>query len=357
MRRFNIAYILGCVAVVSASLQSCQTRTENIVNLNVITKPYSLHVSDTLGEIFSTNDGELIYPLRTTGTGPIEALGTSGRFRLMVPLSKSALFVDDGGDGMNANFNPAYRDLNPAAFGNTMFIHLPSYNDTGEIVRDRLYVASSQGRGMVYNDSNAQDPSKWYQVNDNALPVGGSITSFTLLDNGILVAFDDVSRKIYLKRGLQSAWVAAAGSGLPTGGRMFIMHQSNSILAVKMDDAAGNDIWRSTDEGRSFTMLPALPVDDMTCATAAFDKVIVVGTRSNGIFRFTGNDWEQSTVGLVANMRVEGITFKTNKFKGEKEGEYIFIATNKGVFRSDDNGQSWIDIKVPSITGVFTAIE
>ena len=361
MRRFNIAYITGCVAVVAASLQGCQTRTENIVNLNVITKPYSLHVSDTAGEIFSTNDGELIYPLHTSGTGPIEALGTTGKYRLMVPKSKSFLFVDDGGDGDYVNFNPVYGDLNPSAFGNTMFINLPAYNDTGAKVKDRLYVASSKGSGIAYSDENAQKDSTWYLESGPNLPAAPSATSFTLLDNGILVAFDDVTRKIYIKRDLQSPWDAMGASGLPPAGvgRMYIIHQSNSILAVKLDDAADNNIWRSTDEGKNFTKLPDLPVDDMTCAVAAFDKVIVVGTRANGVFRLAGqNTWEPTTNGLLANTRIEAMTFKTNKFKGEgREGNYIFIATNKGVYRSDDNGQSWIDIKAPSISQVFTAIE
>lgn len=360
MRRFNKAYIIGCGALVVASLVGCQTRTENIVNLNVITKPYSLQFSDTSGEIYSTNDGELIYPLRTSGTGPIEALGTTGNSRLMVPTSKSFLFVDDAGEGQNTNFNPVYGNINSSAFGNSMFINLPGYVDSGAVVKDRIYIASSEGRGIAYNDYNAQKDSVWFLVPDDALPASGSITSFAKLDNGTVIAFDDVSRKVYRKPDLGTKWQAAKSTGLPSAGagRMYIVNQANNILAIKTGDATDNNIWRSTDGGDNFSMLPALGVDDMTCAIAAFDKVIVAGTRENGIFRLSGqNKWEQSTNGLVEGIRINAITYKTNKFKGEKEGQYIFIATNKGVFRSDDLGQSWINMESPSITGVFTTIE
>ena len=362
MRRFNIAYTVGSIALAAFSLQSCVSRTENLDNLNVITKPYSLYFADTLGLVYTTYNGERFDVLNSTQGVSVDALGTTGEFILMKMVNGTILFVDDGGQGNRHNFNPSYKNVNPAAFGPSVVLNLPKYNDTGAIKRDRVYVASSINKGIAYSDNNANYDSSWFHPGD--VELGSSVTSFAKLDNGTIVAFDDVSRGLWVKANLTSEWKSKPATGIAAAatGQMYIISQKNDILAV-MINGAGTDygIWRSTDGGNTFSKLPDInpsdPVKDITCAAAPFGKVLIACTRANGIWRLSGQGtWERASVGLKNNIRVYAISAKSNKFKNDKTGEYVFIATSDGLYRSDDLGQTWVRLEVPGSAPVFTAM-
>lgn len=370
MRRFNIAYTILFVAIMVLSLYSCVTRTENLDNINVITKPYSVYFSDSNGLIFTTYDGERIVPHNASDDYPIEAINTSSKYVLMIKRNGLNVFIDDGGQGVNANFNPAYTFLNPAAFGPAMMINVPNYNDTGEIISDRVYVASSELKGVAFSDVDYNNDTAWRLDPSPNLP-GSGVTSFAYLDDGRLIAFDDVTRTMYVKPDFATNWQPINTSGLPaTGiGKMYIVKQKNDVLAIMLDgDASTNGIWRSSGANGSFSPLPTIPPPpgrthvNLTCAEAPFGKVVIACSDSSGIFRLDGQGtWQPANIGLLEGASVNGIAYHNNKFKttndaDKKVGEYIFIATTRGVYRSDDLGRSWIKLDVPTITDHFTAI-
>lgn len=350
MPRFNIVCTIGSIALAVFSLQSC-TRSTNADNINVITKPYSLHFADSMGTVYSTYDGERFDVLTATQGVPVEGLATTDKYILMKMMNGTIMFKDDGGQGSFNNFNPSYSFINPAAFGSTYVINLPNYNDSGAVKRDRIYIASNApgSKGIAYNDSNGT-ASEWFLVNEPGL--GTSVTSFAALENKAVVAFDDVSRAIWVKPDLATAWTSKTAAGLPGAGtgRMYIISQKNDIHAVMVDgDASNNGIYRSTDQGNSFAKLPDNPITpDITCAAAPFGKVLIACTRDNGVWRLSGQGaWERASIGLKNDIHVFGITFKSNKFKGGQQGEYVFIATSDGIYRSDDLGQTWIRLNAP----------
>lgn len=362
MRRLNIGYSLVLVTMLGALFQSCVPRTEGPDNLNVITKPYSLHFADTFGLIQSTYDGERFDVLNATQGLPVEALWTSDKYILMKMANNSILFVDDAGAGSTNNFNSAYKTLNPNAFGQTMLINLIDYNDSGKKKMDRIYIASDAGTGVAYNDSAGEYGTTWYSVTDTALS-GGKVTSYAKLDSKVVIAFDHVSRRVWAKTDLATEWHSRGGVGLPAAGTgpMFIISQKNDIYAVLINGASPTDrgVWRSTDEGNTFSKLPDLPnnIADITCAAAPFGKVLIVCTRDNGIWRFSGQGTWEYTFGLKTNTHVYGITSKSNLFKNQKAGEYVFVATSEGIYRSDDLGQNWVRLEnVPGAERRFVAI-
>ena len=356
MRRFNIAYTLGCVALAALTLQSCN-RSGGLDNLNVITKPYSLHFSDAKGLVYSTNDGQRfkIYP-GTDGIG-VQTLATTGNRILMVKESGTKLFVSDGGQGVHPNFNPTYDSINIDAFGPSLLINLPGYNDTVKAGKqDRVYLASNIGVGMVYSDYNGNIDSPWFRVGDAALD--SKVTSFARQASGAVVAFDNATRKIFIKSDLKTPWRKENATGLPaaTGSKMYIITQKNDILAVPI---GAGEIYHSANDGGSFSPLPPLPnsITDITCAAAPFGKVLIACTKNNGIWRLSGQGkWESASVGLETGAEVYAISFKSNVFKNEKAGEYVFVGTNKGLYRSDDLGQTWIRLDVTSENNTFTVV-
>lgn len=352
MRRFNIACAIGGAAMAVLSMTSCVSRTENLDNINVITKPYSLLFADAHGTLYSTYDGQKISIVPGTQGVPMMGLSSTDKYILMRP-NQGSLFVDDGGEGKNRNFNPSYMDVNPASFGPTFVLNIPNYNDTGAVIKDRLYVASSStaGRGLAYSDSNGLTRTSWLHETDVALE---GVTSLALLDNRTVVAFDDVSRRVYMKANLKTFWARQGAAGLPAAGtgNMFVLSHKNDILAVMINDI-NPGVWRSTDLGQNFTAMPAGLPADVSCAISAFGKVVIVGCATNGIWRLSGQGvWENSSIGLKSGSIVYGLAAKNNKFKNDKSGEYVYAATSDGLYRSDNLGQNWVKVEGPSVRDI-----
>ena len=62
---------------------------------------------------------------------------------------------------------------------------------------------------------------------------------------------------------------------------------------------------------------------------------------SQGIFRLVGNSFVPSNNGLVPFTTVYGIVGKQDTYKNNVVRQFVYIATNKGIFRSEDLGQNW----------------
>lgn len=365
MRRFNIVCTLSCVALAALSLQSCD-RTNGIDNNQVITKPYSLHFVDTLGNIYHTNDGVNFGSLNITDGVAAHAIAGSGPNVLFIKENSTILFASDGGEGMNTNFNPVYKQINPNAYIPTSVINLDGFIDTATGgPRDRIYVASNGT--LVYNDSNGRSGTPWIAEfnNDQNIPplsIGGA-TSIIQLENNTVVAYNETGSIIFTKENINAHWFQKNASGLAPDGRTFMVAKGDEIIVVCYDGNDAGKMWRSTDFGNNFSQLPIIntglpaPLDkitDITAVNGVFGKVLVACTRDNGIWRLSGqNVWEESSFGLEEDTRIYGITSKSNFYKNEAIREYIYLATSTGIYRSDDLGQNWIKVFDDN---VFTAI-
>lgn len=362
MRRFHTAYTFGCIALAAFTLQGCVSRTENLDNLNVITKPYSLHFADTAGLIYSTYDGQRFNVFSNTNGIAVDAIITSGNNVLMRTMNGTNVFVSES-DGDNTTFNVTFPDVNPVAFGPTMMINLPGYIDSGGKKYNRIYVASGTGKGIAYQDYDGHLDSAWLYARDTGLgDFTNRVTSFARQEKGAVVAFNTDNRRLWIKPDPATNWIPMSATGLPASGNVFIITQKNDILAVVHMGDTDWGIYRSTNDGVSFTKLPDImlagsTVKDITAAAAPFGKVLIACTRDNGIWRLSGQGvWEPSSIGLKNGARVYAIAAKDNVFKNDRKGEYVFIATSDGIYRSDDLGQTWVRLEVPAVKPVFTAM-
>lgn len=371
MRRIHSIYTLLCVALAVFALQSCQQKSMTEPPDGYVLKPYSLFAIDAKGLVWSTNDGER-FQQWTGGTQgvAVESIFTSGHRLLFRSLGGSVLHATepDTAAGMNLNSNPSYKAMNLASFGPSAVISLFEFNDTPKAgAVNRVYVASATG--AAWNDSNGAPNTVWF-VDGATEGITTGTTSFAQLANKKVVAYDDVSRAIYVRDNFGTfTWVRKAGNGLPAAGvgKTYIVSKGNDIVVVMVNgDASNNGIWVSTNEGADFNKQPDIMrngniVADITGATGAFGKVLIASTNSNGIWRLGGQGIWEPTFGLKEGTKVHAITSKYNVFKSEQVREYIYAATSTGLYRSDDLGQNWIRLDVEiNVTGLdpeFVAIQ
>lgn len=341
MRKISVVYVALTLSILGIALQSCQ-KNNGIDNNQVITKPYTLYVVDSQGAIFNTNDG---LDFKTTvfqpdGIPP-RSISTSGENIIMI---KSSLFVSEN---EGEQFNVGYQTPSGNAFHQSMIIDVPSFEG-------RVYVASSLGNSVAYSDSNGAKNS-WKLDNSDPL-IGSSISSFTQLMDGTLVAFDDINRKVFTKGSIGAPWAQMNGVSLPAAGtgQFYISHYGNTLVAADYSGNAG--VWYSNDMGNNWSQYSGIPAGvRIYSAYSPFNKVLIIGLEGEGIMRLPlgSTSFQPANNGLDNNTSVHGITAKGNSYKNNAKQQLVYLATNTGVYRSEDNGENWIKVKAGNYSAIY----
>jgi hypothetical protein len=355
MRKTTL-FKVAVVALLGIALHGCKKPSNGIDNNAVITKPYVLYVGDSFGNIYHTN-GDLLnnnsdpadllfkrLDFSSDGT-PVRAISTSGNNLLMI---KHNAYVRVGTD---KNFNPFFNEgkLDPAAWYQSQIFDVPSFK--------RIYIAAPNtgGNGVYYSDTNGA-LSTW--INDNDVSLTSAVTSYTQLEDGTLIAFSDVGRTVYTKSSTTTPWVPVAGSGLPTGGKFFVSHLKNMIVAADCQGGTG-DVYYSSNHGLSWQKFNGLPPVNILSMTPAFEQALIVGTDGEGIYRLTisGATFLSANTGIGAHAKVTGLTEKYNQYKNGQIKQYVYAATDKGLYRSEDLGLNWVQIISTTLPATnFTAV-
>lgn len=338
MRKISAAYAILALSVFGVATQSCN-KNNGIDNNRVITKPYTLYVVDSQGAIFNTNDGldykKTIFP--PDGLNPV-SLATSGENIIMVKSGNVFVSEDEG-----AHFNLVEVIPSPSGFHQSVVIDVPSFDK-------RVYIGSATG--VSYSADHGVKNS-WRPDNSTVLN-GAVITSFTQLMDGKLIAYDDVNKKFYRLDDLGSNWVVANGSGFPGGGQFFISHYANTVVAADMSGTSG--VWYSNDNGNSWSQYAGVPTGvRIYSAYSPFEKVLLLGLEGQGVLRLPlgSTTFQPANNGLDNNTIVRAITAKSNSYKNDSRKPYVYIATNTGVYRSEDNGENWIKVKSGNFTTIY----
>ena len=351
MRNFSVVYKLAAVALLAFTAQSCKKRMNGIDNNQIISKPYSLFVADSSGRLEFTNDGKLFKTaFGAQGVNHVPSMVFSGNNFIWV-LANNAHVAEDkelfGGD--NFNFNPINLGINPLAKWQSMMINVPSYDN-------RVYLAGNSGFGVIYSDSNGKRNS-WKVdggfASNIAAPV--TITSFTQLKDGSVICYDHINNRIFNKTGKLNAWTEVTPmTGLPTGGKFFLSHfQDITILG---DSTGVNGVWYSHDKGANWAQYTGLPAGaQVQCMLAPFERVFLVGTAQHGVYRLPLNSTslQASNEGLNNLINIRAMAAKDDLYKTEAVSEYVYLATDFGLYRSVDLGNNWILMRRGNYTALY----
>lgn len=343
MRKSYLYYKLAFVAMLAVAVQGC--RKENgIDNNNVIKKPYGLYIGDDQGQLLNTNDGDSYKTIFPPDGFPSRALVTSGENIIWVK-GNVHLSQDNG-----KNFNPTY------GLVQSFYLNLTPYIPWQQIIinaadQDRVYLGSVEGKGIVYSDDHGKT---WTIDNDwDDFLTGGGITSFAQLSNGSLFAHGLQFDSLYKRDNKSDKWTwISPQTPLPSLGIFYISSYNNTLVATDISGQSG--AYYSDDDGKNWTAYTGLPNTHLLYTTnAPFGETLLVGTDSMGVYRLQNGQFVAANNGLETNTVVYGIIGKDNIYKNDVTKKFVYLATNKGLYRSDDMGQNWSLVKPGSYVSLY----
>ncbi|MCD6064713.1 MAG: hypothetical protein K0R82_2624 [Flavipsychrobacter sp.] len=340
MRNISVVYKLATAALLAFTAQSCKKPLNGIDNNQIISKPYSLFLADSTGLIESTNDGNNWRTVFGSNGSQIRAMSFSDT-NLVVALTEDA-FVAAGKElhgGDNYNFNPINMPVATSPKWQSMMLNVPDH--------DRIYMAGNVVGGVIYSDSSGKRLT-WTQDThfDPSIITKPVISSFTQLADGTLIGYDHLASRIFTKTGRNAPWQEPTMTGLPTGGKFFLSHVNNTV--VLGDSTGTNGVWFSDNLGATWTAYTGLPAGaQVTCMVAPFERHLLVGTANTGIYVAPLNSSVMSNVsaGLNSAINVRALTAKSDFYKNNQVLEYVYAATDFGLYRSMDLGRNWILVR------------
>ena len=357
MQKRSLYFLLLTLMV--AGLYSCAKKSNTINDGQVIATPYALFFTDTAGGVYSSNDGKTINRTAFAADGyPARAITTINNNLLVV---KPNLYVNvNNSINFNLGNNTLSQFVHQCANGEvrgmdqTMVCSVPSWN--------HVYVASADPSsqnyfGIAWSDADgivgSWHPENYYDTLGILNTLNIHVNSFTVLKNGTLIAHDTGNRMFY-RTSIANRWEETANATpLPTTGFYSIGHLNNQIIAI--DTKGFNGAYYSNDMGANWYPYSGLPAGrPLLSISSPFEQLCFVGTDSAGLYVLNPgtNVFQQANAGLSATMVVRGITFKENVFKNDTHQQYVYLATNQGIFQSSDMGNNW----VKTIPGNFVTI-
>jgi hypothetical protein len=366
----RLSYLGIFIGLAALGSQSCQKSNNTIDNGSVVGTAYTLYFGDTSGALFNTNDGVNINVLPFTADGvPFRAICTSKSILLFAKSTVNLYFSSNNG----ANFNISYDTLRmlPGVgvdgytfdLNQSSIIDIPRWN--------RVYIVSSSTSptnclGVAYSFSNGIWGS-WtlesYYNPDSVAAMPTTLTSMTFTTGNVLMGWDAVNHRSFYRADTFATtefnettpgvgW-NPTGIALPNTGFFSIGHLNNEIIAI--DNSGTNGAYFSDDLGRDWTAFSGLPTNTpLTCTYSPFEEVNLIGTVGQGVYIINNaHAYQPANNGLPANVTVRAITAKENVYKNGSVQKVVFLATNKGLYKSLDMAQNWVLVQKGNFTAMY----
>ena len=222
--------------------------------------------------------------------------------------------------------NQSWLDITPNV-SNTFFSSLKSSNDTVFLSVQDEGTSYPYDRAFILYSSDFG--SNWNSL-INPVPFTGDDPYRIYYDGNTLYASED--EKIYSTNNLGLSW---SNMNLPSTvcnnvEDFVVFHSIPFALACGPSQVMAyiNNSWVLKNVGLS----GATPRKLMFCDSAIF---VHSGNTNNYVSFDNGNNWSYAGSGLVSGININDFAFKANK---------LFIATNKGVFGTENYGQNWYSL-------------
>lgn len=344
MQKGFLPSVLLASLISLTALQGCKKESAlGIDNDKVVKTPYSFYAANSEGWLINTNDGETfssIFP--PDGYAP-SAILTAGKNLLF--LKQNLHMSTNNGK----NFNPVFTNVKKFPWQSSIYYCMG---------QDRVYTTSNAGNGIALSSDKGQSFQE--DVNwDAGIPPVFEISSFAALGDNIMFAYSNVNNVTFRKDNANANWRPVTAEGLfPVDGPGYYL-SSNSTTLFLTDYAGLGGVWYTEDQGVHWFRFGqgALPFNrHWNCAASPIGgQSFLVGTDSAGVYRVQNGTFVASNVGLEKNMSVYSMAVKKNIYKNDVTRTYVFIGTNKGIYRSEDYGETWDKMTTGSFDGKYTA--
>lgn len=319
-----------CAFMISSQVSCKKVSPMAIDNDEVIQTPYGLFVANTSGTLLKTNDGKSFYNVfPPDGYAPL-AIETCKETLLMLKDNLHASFND------GKNFQVVYDKVNKMPWEEQL-VEVPLQN--------RIYVTSTQGKGVAYSDDNGLN----FVIDPNfnpLMPVDYFISSFAALNDGSVYAFSNLNYLLLKRDNRDAAWnpVTIEGTFPAMDGEYFLSGNGTNLFLV--DHTGRNPHYISEDGGvhwrrYSNVYIPFKSQINAVCQVPG--GPMVLGSKNNGIFVSDEDGYiYQSNGGLLENTSIKRLVVKKNIYKNNVEKYFIFAGTDKGLYISEDKGYNWV---------------
>jgi hypothetical protein len=315
----------------------------NIDNSGSITIPYSLYVGGVNGSVHKTNNG-IDFDQLFLGDG----------------VFTNALIVADTNIIMVKNFtytaNGLAKIFNPIQKGNS--------------VHQAPYAAPSGNNGLAYNRPNTTlyfPGQKSVYVCGTSVPVNVSTNngitfttdafkgtqtaanSIAQLSNGNIFSYNNLSivpNFCTRTGGLPNTpWVTVVDNLNDNGGVSWILSAYKDTLMAfcKFGLAKPRYTVNSGTNWTNYTGLPDSCLLTMAKTCKATNQFYVCLDKK-GLYRLNGTRFEKIPGQLPANIRAYDIVGKRNTYRSGGTKDYMFLATDQGLYMSETNGDNWFKV-------------
>lgn len=367
-------FFLPFLALVGATtlFQGCIKSSTSIDESQVIQTPYSLFFTDNSGAMFVSNDGIRYKTVVASDGYPDHALITDGAN--IVRIKKNIMTSTNNGATFNFSYGPpdlaaeGFVDAlgNSKTLNQSMIINIPKWGHTyvasREITTGQNYFGMAGSvAGSIYLSWGPQNFYDTIEVIDASRPVW--VTSFTSTKSDTLFAFSAITQTTMYRSGPANTWAKTyATTPIPldsTKAWYSLGHIGNRIIVIDNKGTAvangGSPAYYSDDRGNSWIAYSGLPSGTpLNCISTPFEQICLVGTEGKGLYtlNMNTNTFQRIGNGLPADCVVRNIAFKENIYKNGNKKQYVYVATNSGIYQSTDLGFNF----VKTIPGNYTTI-
>ncbi len=233
------------------------------------------------------------------------------------------------------------------------------------VIGDRIYVGTER-RGIWYTD----DSVSWIPVNDgftnNSFISKFGIPSFLKINDlaniGTTLVVGTQERGVFRKKATEDSWHPINSgftvqpihqeqtNNIQTESALHSSQQPQLPSKIRVDSFAvmdnllfvsavwdkGGGLFRSDDEGDTWTHIAAEEITDTIRTLAVYGTTLYAGTSDSGVFRSDdrGDSWTAVNNGLTHREVSTLLAVNENT---------VFAGTQVGVFRTTDSGNSWVE--------------
>jgi hypothetical protein len=336
-----------CLIGFLAGIQSCGTKNNPINNSNTITLPYVLWAGTEYGNVYKTNDGVSFDRFVNGGSAFMNSIWSIDSNILYITtkasVGKGTVSADKFFGQVIPTFDPVWR--NNSIIVNS-FQNSAAYNSSIK----RMYICGRNIDKLYQNDSNATIVN-WKASNFSTAP--GVLKTVVCASDGIDYCMSEL-RKIFKRTPGATSFVAVTPNttfykaGAVPGDLFFSTNNARLIAnPVKADS-----ILYSDDQGVSWKYFTGMPSKKILMAKQLPNGQYFTSLDSAGLYRLEGTNFVQQSGGLPYQARIWDIAIKTNVYRSGASSSTFYLATNMGLYKSENDAKDWVKIRDESFTAL-----